>query len=158
MKRILMLMLFVMATMVANAQYRNGQVLVCTGDNVNVRKGPGKNYGVVYNGCSLSYDQLFKGEEVKYAGKTRNGFIYVNYNSGSTIGCSEKAYGWVSNQYLKSRNTRKCPACNGKGYFNRPCKDYSGDPVGHPHVYNCQIYDDGYGKQHCHKCNGKGYL
>ena len=94
-----MMILVVMTTMYANAQYYKGQVLTCTGNNVNVRKGPGKNYGVLIDDLCETKCQLFKGDNVKYAGKSKNGFVYVIFWSGYSTGTTRELYGWVSQQY-----------------------------------------------------------
>ena len=51
----------------------------CTGDKVNVRKGPGKNYAVLRweHQMSSGLQQLYKGHVVKYLGKKQNGFMKV---------------------------------------------------------------------------------
>ena len=117
-----------LAAINADAQYREGQYLYCTGNNVNVRTGPGKNYRVLLlkEGCpicggkkrscwmcgaSKKKYQLFKGHGlgnfddgavyIVYLGKSRNGFLYVE--TGETIEGSG-VRGWVSAQYLKPRN------------------------------------------------------
>jgi len=113
----------VMATLSANAQYRRGQRFVCTGNNVNVRTGPGKNYGVATisncmacNGRQRSYSicngragrtkfQLMKGDgydpdwyQITYNGKSKNGSLYVDiYEDHEGTGGT----GWVSAQYLR---------------------------------------------------------
>jgi len=127
MKRILMLLFVLSVTLVADAQYRNGQYLYCTGNNVNVRTGPGKNYRVftIREGCpicggkqrtcwmcnaSKAKYQLMKGDGlghfgdgaiyIQYLGKSKNGFLYVE--TGETIEGSG-VRGWVSADYLRAR-------------------------------------------------------
>ena len=158
MRRFLMIILVVMTSMSANAQFRKGQVLTCTVDNVNVRKGPGKNYGVLIDKLCEMKCQLYKGATVKYAGKMQNGFLYVIFDAGCTAGTSHEEYGWVPRQYLKSVLTKRCPKCKGKGYFNRPCQDYDGEPLYHPNLCSCHRPWAGYGKQICHSCNGQGLI
>lgn len=113
----------VMATLSANDQYRRGQRFVCTGNNVNVRTGLGKNYGVATisncmacNGRQRSYSicngragrtkfQLMKGDgydpdwyQITYKGKSKNGSLYVDiYEDHEGTGGT----GWVSAQYLR---------------------------------------------------------
>jgi len=127
MKRITFLLLMVMTIMGAKAQYRKGQCLVCTGNNVNIRKGPGKNYPI------LSYDryktQLFKRNtvrhslwsasvQIEYLGKKQNNFLYVHIQGidGDCLPCEDV---WVSADYLKP-----CPRC--KGFGSRCDYCYSG--------------------------------
>jgi len=124
MKRILIFLLIAMATMTANAQYRKGQRLVCTGSHVNVRTGPGKNYRVfmIKESCPICYGkggrscwyckgnkakyQLSKGfgndsdgiTYIEYLGKKRNGFLYVE--CGENVEGSGVT-GWVSQDYLR---------------------------------------------------------
>ena len=151
MKRILIALLLVMCSC-ANAQ----TFYKVTGKNVNVRQGPGANYGV------LTY-YSYEGEEawqlsannyaygcVRYLGKKQNGFMYVEafMPSGGTAS-DELERGWVSAQYLKPAS--KCTICNGKGFFNRPSRAYN-EPY-------CPLHQDKcYGKEHCNKCYGWGYL
>ena len=146
MKRILMLLLLVMATMGANAQFRNGQALVCTGNNVNVRKGPGKNYGNIiweYQGMN-ERAQLMKGDAVKYLGKKKNGFIYVRdlsvdyrFNFGDA---------WVSAQYFRAG--KKCRHCGGDGLLG-VCPECGGEGI--------TVCCLGTGKVICEECGGDGY-
>lgn len=158
MKRLCLFFSLLIATLTVNAQvyYR------CTGDNVNVRKGPGLNYSNVINQGFESRCQLFKNDIVKYAGKIRNGFVYVLFlNCGETGASCYQDHGWVSAKYLKTM-TRKCTACNGKGFFNRPCTDTEGPAEDHYGSCPCQgrycLHDGCHLKQHCKKCNGVGYL
>lgn len=158
MKKLLFLLTMVFTSITVNAQvyYR------CTGDNVNVRKGPGTNYAVITNQGFETKCQLFKGNVVKYAGKTKNGFTFVSFlNCGQTGASCYRDGGWVASRYLK-KMTRKCTACNGKGFFNKPCTDTEGPAEDHYGSCPCQgrycLHDGCYGKQHCSKCNGVGYL
>ena len=124
----LVLFLFVMLMSInADAQYRSGQYLYCTGNNVNVRTGPGQNYRVytVREGCpicggkqrtcwmcnaSRAKYQLSKNDGlghfgdgeiyIQYLGKSQNGFLYVE--TGETVEGSG-VRGWVSSQYLRPR-------------------------------------------------------
>ena len=129
MKRIsiLLMSLFVMVTV--NAQH-NG--FVCTGNNVNVRTGPGKNYAV-YDVNIGRKRQLSKGDVVEYRGKKKNGFCLIQ---GPLEWGGDERDGWVSAQYL--RPVTLCPKC--KGY-----KDIN--------IAEIDIELDT-----CDKCNGKGYV
>lgn len=92
-KTILMtLALFVLA---ANAQ----SYYICTGDNVNIRKGPGTKYGI--NTLFNLDGKMNKGSVVDYLGVKRNGFLKVYNLSG---GNGKQTVGWVSAKYLR-------PAC-----------------------------------------------
>ena len=158
MKRILTILFILMATLAVHSQtlYR------CTGDNVNVRTGPGLKYKVVYDDNWQQKVQIFKGVVVKGRGAARNGFIPITCFSGGTALGAMPVDGWVSAQYLKPL-TRKCSACNGRGYFNRPCRDYDGEPGYHPSLCNCNgkfcFHNNSacFGKQHCSVCGGLGY-
>ena len=149
MKRQLLLLIFVLSAFVANAQvfYR------CTGDYVNVRTGPGKNYRVVIDDAYSPGDkvQLMKDIIVKSHGKARNGFVPISWMYWD---------GWVSAQYLKPL-THTCSRCNGKGYFNRVCRDFDGAALQHPRACSCQSCGWHGGnchyKQHCSACDGVGY-
>lgn len=162
MKRIILLCLAIFLAVGASAQnmYR------VTGNNVNVRKGPGKNYGVIaFDGCSgWTKWQLDKSDIVRYLGKQKNGFMYVEAMQPSSCSASYREKGWISSQFLKQMKA-KCPNCNGKGFFNRPCTDWPDDEgYGHPHACICQhdvmVPGGNYsaGKQVCNRCNGAGYL
>lgn len=123
MKRMLLLCFMLMAVLAVNAQ-RN---YVVTGNNVNLRTGPGQNYGNVYTQFGDRI-QLFKGSIVKSLGQKKNGFCKVEIffrQDGSYSG-------WVSARYLKSVricsrcdgngaigygvNVTTCPRCGGRGY------------------------------------------
>ena len=117
MKRLLMMMLLVMATMGVNAQ-----VYVCTGDNVLVRKGPGKNYPVNegftnWYQTKKRYGRLCKGDIVALASERKNGYIRV-YNLGG--GNGDYNLGWVSAQYLK----RACNKCENTDWFLKVTSNY----------------------------------
>ena len=73
MKRFSFLLLLMFAVVAVNAQSKG---FVCTGDYVNVRTGPGKNYKV-YDVETGHKRQLSKGDVVKYSGKKKNGFCLV---------------------------------------------------------------------------------
>lgn len=94
MKKLVSLALCILVASFAYAQ----NIYVCTGDNVNVRTGPGKQYGnVMYNIARPSRAQLFKGQQVEYLGVTKNGFMKVAHPDNIWQG----EVGWVSAQYLK---------------------------------------------------------
>jgi hypothetical protein len=129
MKRIVLISLMLLTVLSVSAQSRRG--FISTGDNVNVRKGPGINYPVLYSeGEKL---QLFKGEVVAYKGKKRNGFIYVHVVKVHPGDAVFDYPGWVSAKYL--RPVTLCPECGGQGYV--------GD-IEEP--------------QDCPKCKAKGYI
>lgn len=132
-------------TMVAHSQ-KKGDYLACTGNNVNVRVGPGKNYKVLtnYNGDKV---QLMKGDGVgigfdecehetgncvlEYEGRRKNGFMEVSY-----LGEGTNIHGWVSEQYLK----RVCRWCDG-----------------YPKTYDDCDKENPTLLRVCKKCNGRGY-
>ncbi len=159
MKKMFLMFMVLFATMTANAQV----FYKCTGDNVNVRTGPGKNYKNVINQGFETRCQLFKDNIVRYAGKKSNGFVYVMFsNCGMTGASCYPDYGWVSAQYLRQL-TKRCPVCRGRGWFNRPCTSYEGDPDDHPGACMCRgrycLHNaDCEGKQHCENCGGVGFL
>ena len=106
--------------------------------------------------------KLFKGNIVRSLGTTRNGFTYVRFsNCGMTGASCYPDNGWVSSQYLR-KMTRRCPACGGRGFFNRRCTDYEGAPEDHPGACLCLgrycLHDNCEGKQHCNNCGGVGWL
>jgi len=162
MKKLFILSLLALATITSNAQ----DMYMVTGNNVNVRKGPGRNYGAITYPSFEGYDikwQLSKSEGaiVRYLGKKRNGFMFVEAEQPNTSGfhCSYFIVsGWVPAQYLKLM-TKKCPRCKGMGILNRPC-----DSPTHPAACTCNIpilVTGGrgyYNKKICDNCNGIGYL
>ena len=128
MKRKTLFLIMLFAVMAANAQ-QNG--FVCTGDYVNVRTGPGKNYAV-YDSNTDHKRQLSKGDVVEYCGKRKNGFILIRQ-----LGWGEdERDGWVSAQYL--RPVTLCPQCDGM-------KD---ENIGEIDIELIT----------CRKCKGKGYV
>ena len=122
----------------------------CTGNNVNVRKGPGKNYAVLlyeYAGFSQK-QQISKGCVVKFLGQKKNGFMHVEDAypwQRTTFG-----QGWVSAQYLVPAT--KCTNCKGKGRLDEICPECNGDICP---MYNIGACDDGYVR--CQECFGAGY-
>ena len=108
MKRILMTLLVVVIAMSANAQ----KGFVCTGNNVNLRKGPGNNYKVVVSDYTGERFILVKGAVLKDLGQKKNGFCKVS----TFIHQQGEYYGWVSAKYLKP--VRLCSNCEGLGYVN----------------------------------------
>ena len=94
MKKLASLLLCILVTTFTYAQ----NIFECTGDNVNVRTGPGKQYGnVMTNIARPGRAQLFKGQQVEYLGVTKNGFMKVAHPDNIWQGES----GWVSAQYLR---------------------------------------------------------
>jgi len=108
MKRILLLLVMMLSFAGANAQK---QGFISTGQNVNVRTGPGKQYPLAKEDFSEEPCQLDKGMLVRYLGKKKNGFCYVEVSSMIT---EYYCKGWVSAKYL--RPVKLCPRCNGEGY------------------------------------------
>ena len=112
MKRILLLLVMMLSFAGANAQK---QGFISTGQNVNVRTGPGKQYPLAKEDFSEEPCQLDKGMLVRYLGKKKNGFCYVE---GSSIITEYYCKGWVSAKYL-----RPVRIINGKrsvcGFFSR---------------------------------------
>ena len=96
MKKLVSFFLCILVTTFAYAQ----NIYVCTGDNVNVRTGPGKQYpNVMHNIARPSRAQIFKGQEVEYLGVTKNGFMKVSHPDDIWQGGT----GWVSAQYLRRK-------------------------------------------------------
>ena len=110
MKKILFTMIVLFATVTANAQL---QGFISTGQNVNVRTGPGLKYKVAIDEVSGEECQLSKGQVAKYLGKKQNGYTYVEVSSTIT---EYYCKGWVASKYLKP--VTLCPACKGEGYTN----------------------------------------
>ena len=133
------LMLMALLCMGALAMYGQTQY-VCTGNNVNMRKGPGKNYGVIrqiWKGCGvgdgyIECDHETGNYEILYRGKKKNGFIYVEIVGEGMF----DAVGWMSAQYLK-------PVCSHCG--------------GYPKVYDSCDADHPRLVRKCRYCNGRGY-
>ncbi len=126
MKRIAMVCMLLLMVVAVNAQRRG---YVCTGDNVNIRKGPGKNYAVKSD-YGYGKLQLFKGTVVVSLGKKQNGFCYIRKYGWQG---DWDATGWVSAQYL--RPVTICSRCDGWG----------------------QMSDGTGGIIDCTKCYGRGY-
>lgn len=104
MKKQMILFAFLLMAMSAFSQSRT--TYQCTGNNVNVRKGPGTNYGLVEPGI-----QLFKGQTVESDGRQSNGFLHV-YSTGR--GRQLWADGWVSAQYLTQGSGGSVSNSNGR--------------------------------------------
>jgi len=102
MKKLLMLLTVMMFSTVMNAQI-SYDYWVCTGNHVNIRKGPGTRYGI--NELFNLSGQLNKGAIVMDLGEKRNGFIKVYNISG---GNGRQTVGWVSARYLR----KACYKCN----------------------------------------------
>lgn len=88
-----------------------GQGFISTGQNVNVRMGPGKKYPLAKEDFSDDECQLDRGQLVTYLGRRQNGFYLVEVSSMIT---EYHCKGWVAAQYLKP--VKICPACKGEGY------------------------------------------
>jgi uncharacterized protein YgiM (DUF1202 family) len=107
MKRSLLMSIMLILFLTVNAQTRG---FVVTGNNVNLRTGPGKNYKVV---VSLYHDERIrfnKGALLVDLGQKKNGFCKVSY----FIHQEGDYEGWVSAKYLKP--VRLCSYCGGCGY------------------------------------------
>ncbi len=120
--------------------------LACTGNNVNVRTGPGLNYQVQTQYCNEKV-QLMKGTGIGvgyencehetgnyvliYLGVKKNGFMKIGYYGEGII-----VEGWVSSKYLK----KVCPWCEGYP------KTYDDCDEDYPRLLRV-----------CKKCNGRGY-
>ena len=149
MKRIVLLIVVVMTTLCAEAQYKKDQHFYCTGNNVNIRKGPGKNYPVFtyteYNSGAKKKFQLMKHQGlnigmgldgffyITYLGQRKNGFLHVTTGSWWFNNMKEENMafldGWVSEKYLKP----VCKSCDGYGFT-----EYMGEIK-------------------CPRCHGRGY-
>ena len=129
MKRISIVLMLLLTVVAVNAQH-NGYV--CTGNNVNVRTGPGKNYAV-YDSNTDHKRQLSKGDVVANRGKKKNGFCLIQ---GPVEWGGDERDGWVSAQYL--RPVTLCPECDGTKMVNIADVDIDLDT--------------------CKKCKGKGYV
>lgn len=160
MKRLFIFLFLVCVGMSAYSQ----NMFICTGNNVNVRKGPGKNFSILREQSERQdFWQLSKNEIVRYLGKKKNGYMYVEAMcpvQGSMGYTVEK--GWVYARYFKLL-TKKCPDCKGKGFFERPCGGDADDD--HPMICICWheiITPYGSvglaGRQICEECGGYGYL
>ena len=121
MKRIVMISMMMLMTLAVGAQNLKG--FISTGQDVNVRKGPGMRYPVI--DTEWGKIQLDKGEVVCDKGKTKNGFRHILVTKlifGSVVNEYE---GWVSTKYLRPVNV--CPECYGTGYVGeiediKPCE------------------------------------
>ncbi len=131
MKKILLICMMLMTVITVNAQEKG---FVCTGNNVNVRTGPSKNYPVYDGGVGTNGKrQLFKGDVVRDCGKRKNGFCLVQ---GALEWGGDERDGWVSAQYL--RPVILCKTCFGTGDEN----------IGEVDIDLIT----------CRKCKGKGYV
>lgn len=97
------LFLFAFLLMAMSAYSQSRVTYECTGNNVNVRQGPGTNYAVIQG--SRGKVQLFKGDRVDSDGQQSNGFIHVYCKNTS---------GWVSAQYLKTPGSSSVFSGNGR--------------------------------------------
>ena len=129
MKRLVFVLVSLFVMLTANAQHDG---FVCTGNNVNVRTGPGKNYAIYDTGDGHKR-QLSKGDVVANRGKKKNGFCLIQ---GPLEWGGDERDGWVSAQYL--RPVTLCKICFGTGDMN----------VGEVDI----------DLRTCDKCKGKGYV
>ena len=98
MKKLFLLLLAAFALFTMSAQ----KYYVCTGENVYLRTGPGKNYKPYYLGYDTTpYYMLWKGETVENLGQVKNGYRHVR------ISCDANGYiyGWVATQYLRPKGS-----------------------------------------------------
>jgi hypothetical protein len=150
MNRVIMLLFVVMTTISVNAQkyYR------CTGNNVNIRKGPGKNYAIEEAAMILRYGnggkaQLFKGDIVKYLGKRKNGFMYVEVWGYAGDGYKNADNYWVDSRYFTPATL--CPKCKGKGRFVKRCQNDYHRQIDFGSYYHCPSCT-------CERCSGDGWI
>lgn len=129
MKRISIVLMLLFTALIVSAQQKG---YVCTGNYVNVRTGPGKNYPVYDNNTSHKR-QLSKGDVVTDCGKKKNGFCLIQ---GPLEWGGDERDGWVSAQYLLP--VTLCPECYG----------YKDVNVGEIDIE----------LETCKKCKGKGYV
>lgn len=145
MKRIILLATLCTFALAVRAQ-KAGDALACTGNNVNVRTGPGLNYSVQTHYGDKKI-QLMKGygigvgyEQCEHEtgncmliceGQKKNGFMLVSY-----VGEGTNIKGWVSAKYL----TKVCPYCEG-----------------YPKTYDDCDKENPKLLRICKKCNGRGY-
>jgi len=150
MKRLLILLMVVMAATVANAQYKKGQHLYCTINNVNIRKGPGKKYPIFrYTRNDTGEKKYFKLPKwaglnigagvdgffyITALGERKNGFQHVTTGSWWFNNMKEENEltifdGWVAARYLRP----VCKRCDGYGFT-----EYMGS-------------------KKCPRCHGRGY-
>ena len=129
MKRIAIVLMLLFTVLVVNAQHKG---FVCTGNNVNVRTGPGMNYPV-YDSNTDHKRQLSKGDVVRNCGVKKKGFCLIQ---GPLEWGGDERDGWVSAQYL--RPVTLCPECDGYKDVNIAEVDIELDT--------------------CKRCNGKGYI
>ena len=99
MKRISVVLLLMIAALGANAQQKG---YVCTGNYVNVRTGPGKNYEV--------YDRL------EWGGDERDGWVSAQYLRPVTL-CPECGGYKLVNIAEVDIDLDTCKKCKGKGYI-----------------------------------------
>lgn len=132
MKRLLFVLMSLFFMLGVNAQKVQHDGFVCTGNNVNVRTGPGKNFAV-YDVGDGHKRQLSKGDVVANCGKKENGFCLVQ---GPLEWGGDERDGWVSAQYL--RPVTLCSKCFGTGNMNVGKVDID--------------------LRTCNKCKGKGYV
>lgn len=139
MKKILFCLLMLTISLAAFAQTRYR----VTATTLNVRTGPGTNYGCMHYPETDVVIQFDKGAIVCSKGAARNGFLPVEV----WVNRVESKTGWVSLKYVTP--AKKCTACKGSGQSNRVCPSCNGRGA-----YVC-CWGSGYA--FCSKCGGKGY-
>ena len=134
MKKIVWMCVLWFTAISINAQKAQQRGYVCTGNNVNVRTGPGKSYPIYDGGYGPGGKrQLFKGDVVLDCGKKKNGFCLI---IGALEWGGDERDGWVSAQYL--RPVILCPVCDGTKSEN--------------------ISKDEIDLINCRNCKGKGFI
>ena len=130
MKKLVLISLMLFAVLAVNAQNRTTG-FVSTGQNVNVRTGPGTSFPVLRDGQTRY--RLNKNELVFDRGERKNGFCLVELRFAE-IPEEDEVVGWVSARYLRKVNLcqncggwgtdgpdaehlTKCKTCKGKGYI-----------------------------------------
>jgi len=159
MKRVFLLFLMVMTTMIADAQYKNGQYLACTGNGILLRTGPGKNYPAItfgdspysseviltrdsFDGNGVDVSDISKCQiidsSIKYLGKKQNGYLYVEGEIFNEIDSHDNFVykGWVPEKYFKSA----CSKCEGRGY-----------------LFDIEKFANAEEFDRCPRCHGRGY-
>ena len=131
MRRLSIIFILLFAVITVNAQQKG---FVCTGNNVNVRTGPGMDYPIYdQDRADGKKRQLFKGDVVLDCGQRKNGFCLI---VGALEWGGDERDGWVSAKYL--RPVILCPTCNG--------------------TKNENIGEIDIDLITCRKCKGKGYI
>ena len=147
MKRLLLFFSLVLITTIsANAQMEDEDDLACIADGIELKSGPGSNYSclmskeskkrklqlftpITIRKSSANYNDNVKIiEELEYAGKKQNGYLYVYCSYELDNGYSEDVFGWVEAKYIRLAcedcyglcvnllDGKTCTTCHGRGY------------------------------------------